>query len=98
MFLSGVLADDPQQDKDRNGDPVVLLMVAFPAPDTRDTRLGVEAVLEEIEVPEEVARNAVCNELRLGDSIFVTGQLVGGGGVIATEIHSGPPPDADHES
>jgi len=29
----------------------------------------------------------------MGDqSIFITGELNGGGGLMATEIHSGPPP------
>jgi hypothetical protein len=92
VFLSGILADDPQEDKDRNGDPVILLKVAFPAPDTRDTCKGVEAVLDEIEVPKHVADHHR-GELRLGKSIFVTGQLSGGGGIIATEVHSGHPPD-----
>ncbi len=92
-FLSGVLADDPRRDRDRNGDPVLLLMVAFPAPDTRESRPGVEPALQEIEVPEQVAGRHR-GELRLGESIFVTGPLSGGGGIIATEIHSGPPPGA----
>ncbi|MGC1165972.1 MAG: hypothetical protein WA862_07685 [Solirubrobacterales bacterium] len=51
-----------------------------------------EPALEEIEVPEEVS-NRHGKELCVGEAIFVTGQLSGGGGVIATEIHSGPPPD-----
>jgi hypothetical protein len=92
VFLSGILADHPQRDRDRNGDPVLLLRVAFPAPDTRDTRLGVEPALEEIEVPEEVSKRHG-EQLCVGESIFVTGQLSGGGGILATEIHSGPPPD-----
>jgi hypothetical protein len=91
-FLSGVLAEDPRRDKDRNGDPVLLLIVAFPAPDTREGRPGLEPALQEIEVPEEVAGRHR-GELRLGESVFVTGPLSGGGGIIATEVHSGPPPD-----
>jgi hypothetical protein len=91
-FLSGVLAEDPQRESDRDGDPVLLLMVAFPAPDTRDTRLGAETALQEVEVAEPVAERHH-GELRAGAAIFVTGQLSGGGGVIATAIHLGPPPD-----
>ena len=90
VFLSGILAGEPLRDRDRDGAPVLLLRIAFPAPDTRDTRKGVEAALEEIEVPEPIAEGHR-DELRLGASIFITGQLSGGGGVIATELHSGPP-------
>ena len=43
-------------------------------------------------MPEHVAE-VHSEELRAGESIFVVGRLSGGGGVIATEIHSGPPPD-----
>jgi hypothetical protein len=93
VFLSGILAGDPQRDRDRNGDPVLLLRVAFAAPDTRDTRPGVEAALQEVEVPEGIAERHR-GDLQLGESIFITGHLSGGGGVIATEIHSGPPPDS----
>lgn len=93
VFLSGVLADDPVRDRGRDGDRAVFLRVAFPAPDTRDTWPGEEAALEEIEVPEVIAERHG-KELRVGESIFITGQLSGGGGVIATEIHSGPPPDS----
>jgi Single-strand binding protein family len=91
LFLSGVLAADPQEDRGRDGDPVTLLLVAFPAPDGRDTQGGVEAASCEVEVPARVAGKHV-RELRPGESIFITGQLSGGGGVIATEVHSGPPP------
>jgi Single-strand binding protein family len=92
LFLSGILAEDPRHDKGRDGNPVTLLLVAFPAPDTSDTYEHSETASCEIEVPERVAeRNAM--QLRAGGSIFITGQLSGGGGVIATEIHSGPSPD-----
>jgi hypothetical protein len=91
VFLSGVLAADPQQDAGRDGNPVMLLLVAFPAPDARDTQARAETASCEVEVPEHVAESH-CGELRAGVVIFITGQLSGGGGVIATEIHSGPPP------
>ena len=93
VYLSGVLAADPQSDKGRDGNPVTLLLVAFPAPDAKDTEEWTETASCEVEVPERVVR---CHpkELRAGGSIFLTGQLSGGGGVIATEIHSGPSPDS----
>jgi hypothetical protein len=92
VFLSGVLADDPRADVGRDGNPVLLLLVAFPAPDARDAQRLPETAICEIEVPEEVLERHG-KGLRVGGVIFVTAQLSGGGGVLATEIHSGPPPD-----
>lgn len=93
LFLSGILAADPQKDEGRDGNPVTLLLVAFPAPDARDTQERAETASCEVEVPDHVAEKHG-RRLRAGDSIFITGQLSGGGGVIATEVHSGPPPDS----
>ena len=92
MYLSGVLAADSQRDKGRDGKPVTLLLIAFPAPDAKDTEERTETASCEVEAPEHVAE-VHSEELRAGRSVFITGQLSGGGGVIATEIHSGPPPD-----
>jgi single-stranded DNA-binding protein len=93
VYLSGVLAADPQRDQGRDGEPVALLLVAFPAPDDSASAERPETASCEVEVPERVAE-VHSEELRAGGSIFITGQLSGGGGVIASEIHSGPPPDA----
>jgi primosomal replication protein N len=90
LFLSGVLAADPQQDEGRDGDPVLLLLIAFPAPDARDGAERLETASCEVEVPGSLAERHG-KKLRAGDSIFITGQLSGGGGVVAVEIHSGPP-------
>jgi len=89
LFLSGVLVADPQRDEGRDGEPVLLLLIAFPAPDARDTQELVETASCEVEVPVPVATR-FGTKLHPGDSIFVTGQISGGGGVIATELHSGP--------
>jgi hypothetical protein len=91
LFLSGVLAADPQEDKGRDGEPVTLLLIAFPAPDARDTEERLETASCEVEVPAAVSEKHG-QELKPGESILITGQLSGGGGVIATEVHSGPPP------
>jgi hypothetical protein len=70
---------------------VTLLLIAFPAPEARDSEERPETASCEVEVPGSlVERHA--RELRAGDSIFIAGQLSGGGGVLAVEIHSGPPP------
>lgn len=91
VHLSGVLAADPLRDMGRDGEPVALLLLAFPAPDDCETAERPETASCELEVPEHVAE-VHSEKLRAGASIFITGQLSGGGGVIATEIHSGPLP------
>jgi Single-strand binding protein family len=91
LSLSGVLAADPLEDKGRDGDPVTLLLIAFPAPDARDAGEWSETASCEVEVPARVSQKHG-KELRTGGSVFVSGQLSGGGGVIATEVRSGPPP------
>lgn len=93
VYLTGFLAADPTRDKGRDGEPVDLLWVAFPAPDDSDCTEHPEIASCEIEVPQQVAQ-AHGDELRAGMSIFVVGQLSGGGGVIATELHSGPASDS----
>jgi len=92
LFLSGVLVADPQEDEGRDGEPVTLLLVAFPAPDSADTQERSETASCEVEVPERVA-DRHGEQLQAGNAVFITGQLSGGGGVIATELHFGPPPD-----
>jgi hypothetical protein len=93
LFLSGILVADPQEDEGRNGERMTLLLVAFPAPDPRDTTERPETASCEVEVPEQVSRRH-SKKLQAGASVFITGQLSGGGGVIATDLHSGPPPSA----
>jgi hypothetical protein len=92
LYLSGVLADEPTEDKGRDGEPLTLLTVAFPAPDASGTQERMEVASCEVEVPAAVS-SMHGRKLRVGDSILFTGQLSGGGGVIATQLHSGPPPD-----
>jgi single-stranded DNA-binding protein len=96
LFLSGILAADPQRDEGRDGEPVSLLLVAFPAPDPKETEERVETASQEIEVSESVA-GRYGEQLRAGDPIFITGQLSGGGGVIATEIHAALADAAEHQ-
>jgi hypothetical protein len=86
LFLSGVLIADPLRDEGRDGKTVTLLLVAFPAPDTTDTARAPEIASCEIEVPEEVAGSHT-KAMRAGRSIFITGQVNGGGGIVAIEVH-----------
>jgi hypothetical protein len=55
VYLSGVLVADPQRDKGRDGRPVALLLVAFPAPDDSDSAERPETASCEVEVPDHVA-------------------------------------------
>lgn len=88
LFLSGVLAADPVEDKDLDGNPVTLLLIVFTAPDSGKTR---GLLMREIEVPEGVTRRHG-KTLRAGDWVYVSGQLNGGdSGIVATEIRQGPP-------
>lgn len=88
LVLTGILAADPEEDEGRDGKPVTLLIVAFPAPDSKDLREP-EAACCEVEVPGHVAERSA-RKLRAGESVQVTGHLSGGGGVIASEVRPGP--------
>jgi hypothetical protein len=90
VVLTGILAADPQKDKGRNGDPVTLLLIAFPAPDAKDTEEFPAVASCEIEVPGEIAAEHA-GELRTGAAVLVSGQLSGGGGVLAAQLESEPP-------
>jgi Single-strand binding protein family len=92
VYLSGVLAADPQRDKGRDGEPVFLLLIAFPAPDPLETTPRAETAICEVEIPAPLAEEHR-TELRAGESILITGCLTGGGGVLVSELHSGPAPD-----
>jgi hypothetical protein len=70
---------------------VALLLVAFPAPDDNGAGERPETASCEVEAPRHVAE-VHSEKLRAGRLVFIIGQLSGGGGVIATEIHSCPPP------
>ena len=91
LFLSGVLIAEPVKEKGRDGSPVTVLLVAFRDPKASGTEEQSTTTSREVEVPADVAKKH--GQLKAGESIFITGQLSGDGGVIASEVHSGPPPD-----
>ena len=94
VYLSGILAADPLHDRARDGAPMLLLLIAFPAPDALDTEERPATASCEVEVPKAVVEK-YGTTLTAGDSVFVTGKLSGGGGVLATEVCSRPPNDPD---
>jgi hypothetical protein len=81
-LLSGMIVDDPVQDKSREGDPVTVLLVAFDAPDERARRA---VAVCEVEVPDEIAGKQR-RQLRAGARLVVVGRLTGAGGLWATAI------------
>jgi len=95
VFLSGVLIAEPQEDKDRRGEPVTLLLVAFLVEEQPGE--GEEMASCEVEVPDAVAAEAG-GELRAGAAVVVTGILNGGGGVWASLLRSGPTPGEPREA
>ena len=77
LFLGGILAADPLEDVDREGEPVTLLLLAFPAPDASENAGRLETASCEVEVPDHVVQSTG-EELRVGAIIFVSGQVAGG--------------------
>jgi hypothetical protein len=81
-LLSGMIAEEPVQDKSRDGEPVTVLLLAFDAPDERAR--GATACCE-VEVPDEIA-DRQRRQLRAGGRLVVLGRLTGAGGLWATAI------------
>jgi hypothetical protein len=77
--LSGVMVEEPQRDKSRDGDPITVLLIAFAAPDER-ARSG--SACCEVEVLDEIA-DRYRRQLRLGSTVLVVGELIGAGGLWA---------------
>lgn len=92
VLLSGTIVEEPIRDRTRNGDPVTVLLVAFPAPDEEARR---SSVCCEIEVPDEIA-NRKRQHLRAGRRLVVLGKLTGAGGIWSTaiDLDDGPSPPA----
>jgi hypothetical protein len=78
-ILSGVMVDEPQRDRSRDGDPITVLLISFPAP---DERAGSGSALCEVEVLDEIA-DRHRRQLRLGATLLVVGELMGAGGLWA---------------
>lgn len=91
VVLSGLIVEDPQRDKSRDGDPVTVLLVSFAAPDEK-VHWGWACC--EIEVPDGVAEPQR-TKLRVGAPILVSGEMTGVGGVWADLIvtEEGETPD-----
>jgi len=92
-WISGVIADDPVHDIGRDGRPVKLLLVAFPAPDPVEED---EAASTELEVPVLLLEKYGKEPIR-GQEVFAVGRLSGGGGVFVSELHLGPMPEPNVE-
>lgn len=85
VVLTGLIAADPQRDKSRDGDPITVLLVSFPAADERD-RQG--SACCEVEVLNEIA-DPYRESLHAGSPILVSGEMTGAGGIWAKIIAAG---------
>lgn len=85
-YLSGVLANDPKPDRDRDGKPITVLLLAYLSPGLG--AIGVDTT--EIEVPAELKPSI--HDLRAGEQVFVTG-CISTRGMLAEQLFAGPPPD-----
>jgi hypothetical protein len=85
--LSGVISAEPQRDMSCDGDPITVLLVAFTAPDEK-THWSVGCC--EVEVLDEIA-DPHREELRAGESVLVSGQRTGTGGLWATSLATQAP-------
>jgi hypothetical protein len=81
LLLAGIVMEEPTRDIAPNGEKIVLLQVAFLAPDSPETVPEPEIACCEIEVPADR-----CLSDLAGKAIIVSGTLTGGGGVLAREI------------
>ncbi len=77
--ISGVMVDEPQRQQSRDGDPITVLLISFPAP---DERVGSGSTLCEVEILDELA-DRHRGQLRLGATVLVVGELMGAGGLWA---------------
>lgn len=85
--VSGVMVNEPQRDRSRDGTPITVLLISFPAPDER-TSSG--SALCEVEIPDGIA-DRHRRQLRLGANVLVVGELMGAGGIWATFLTAKPP-------
>lgn len=85
--FSGLIVADPQRDKSREGDPITVLLISFPAP---DERVHWGSACCEVEVLDEIA-DEHRDKLRVGAPILVSGELTGAGGIWAKFISPGEP-------
>lgn len=85
VVLSGLIAADPQRDKSRDGDPITVLLISFPAADERSRR---GSACCEVEILDEIA-DRHRESLYAGAPILVSGEVTGAGGIWAKLIGVG---------
>lgn len=83
VLITGTVAEEPARDKSRGGEPITVLLVAFPAPDDKARH---EVACCEVEVLDGIA-DRHRRGLRIGRRVVVLGRLTGGG-VWATALVS----------
>lgn len=85
VVLSGLIAADPLRDKSRDGDPITVLLISFPAADERARR---GSACCEVEILDEIADH-YRESLHAGATIMVSGAVTGAGGIWAKLIGVG---------
>jgi hypothetical protein len=90
VVLTGVLAADPREVRGQNGKPVVVLLLAFQAPEPLDPQAPWVSAWREINVPQALARKYP-GKMHAGDPLLIAGRLAGKDLIAATHLCTGPP-------
>jgi hypothetical protein len=105
-ILTGTLIDGPRLARSPVDEPIILLEIEFPVADPERPQLVWTWASCQIEVPDTLAQRQGIRKLQHGDSLLVSGQhsnrwktetgFVGKrDAIVASLIHSGPPPDLE---
>lgn len=105
-ILTGTVIDGPRLARSPVNEPIILLEIEFPVADPEHPQVLWAWASCQIEVPDTLAQRQGIRKLQRGDSLLVSGQhsnrwntetgFVGKRDVIvASQIHSGPPPDSE---
>jgi hypothetical protein len=84
VLVSGTIVEEPARDKGRGGEPITVLLIAFPAPDDNARR---EVACCEVEILDDIA-DSHRRRLTIGKRLVVLGRLTGAGGLWATALVS----------
>ncbi len=85
--ISGVMVDEPQRYRSRDGAPITVLLISFAAP---DERVSSGSALCEVEILDELA-DRHRRQLRLGATVLIVGELMGAGGLWANSLTARSP-------
>jgi hypothetical protein len=84
VLVSGTIVEGPARGKSRAGEPITVLVIAFPAPDDEARH---EVACCEVEILDDIA-DLHRRRLKIGRRLVVLGRLTGAGGLWATALVS----------